>query len=73
METWYAQIEKELLAIIFACDHFEAYIYGQEVETDHVSIVPKPLGKAPSRFQRMSLRIQKYSFDVKFKEGKKCL
>ena len=36
-ETRYAQIEKELLAIVFACDHFESYIYGREVvqvETD---------------------------------------
>ena len=24
-ETWYAQIEKELLVIMFACDRFEAY------------------------------------------------
>jgi len=76
-ETRYAQIEKELLAIVFACDHFEAYIYGRDqvhVETDHkplVSIVLKPLDKAPSRLQRMLLRIQKYSLDVKFKEGKK--
>ena len=76
-ETRYAQIEKELLAIVFACDHFEAYIYGRDqvqVETDHkplVSIVLKPLDKAPSRLQRMLLRIQKYSLEVKYKEGKK--
>ena len=48
-ETRYAQIEKELLAIVFACDHFDAYIYGRDVvhiETDHqplVSIALKPL------------------------------
>ena len=29
-ESQYAQIEKELLAIVFACDHFEAYIYGRD-------------------------------------------
>ena len=29
-ETQYAQIEKELLAIVFACDHFEVYIYMGE-------------------------------------------
>ncbi len=47
-ETRYVQIEKELLAIVFACDHFEAYVHGREcvhIETDHqplVSIVTKP-------------------------------
>ena len=62
-ETRYAQIEKELLAIVFACNHFESYIYGREViqvETDHqplVSIVLKPLNSAPSRLQRMLLRL----------------
>ena len=37
-ETRYAQIEKELLAIVFACDRFDAYIYGRDVvhvESDH--------------------------------------
>ena len=36
-EFRYAQIEKELLAIVFACDHFEVYVYGREevhIETD---------------------------------------
>ncbi len=74
-ETRYAQIEKELLAIVFACDHFEAYIYGREqvnVETDHqplVSIITKPLNKAPERLQRMLLRLQKYSLRLKYKKG----
>ena len=37
-ETRYAQLEKELLAIVFACDRFEAYIYGRDrvtIESDH--------------------------------------
>ena len=37
-ETRYAQSEKELLAIVFACDRFEAYIYGCDrvsIESDH--------------------------------------
>ena len=76
VECQYAQIEKELLAIVFACEHFEVYIYGRNtvhVETDHkplVSIMLKPLNKAPSRLQRMLLRLQRYNLDVKYKVGK---
>ena len=76
-ETRYTQIEKELLAIVFACDRFEAYIYGRDgvhVETDHKpleSIVLKPLNSAPKRLQRMLLKLQKYSLQVKYKKGEK--
>ena len=74
-ETRYTQIEKELLAIVFACDHFDAYIYGRDaiqVETDHqplVSIMKKPLNNAPSRLQRMLLQLQKYNLNLKYKRG----
>ena len=56
-ETRYAQIEKELLAIVYGCDHFESYVYGREVvhvETDHKPlemIMLKPLDSAPKRLQ----------------------
>ena len=75
-EVRYAQIEKELLAIVFACDHFDAYVYGRErvnVETDHQPlemIVRKPLNCAPKRLQRMLLQLQKYSLVVHYKKGK---
>ena len=58
-ETRYAQIKKELLAIVFGCEHFEAYTYGRDVvqvETDHQpleTILRKPLHSAPTRLQRM--------------------
>ena len=75
-EARYAQIEKELLAIVFACDHFDAYIYGCErvnVETDHQPlemIVRKPVNCAPKRLQRMLLQLQKHSLVVHYKKGK---
>ena len=56
-ETRYAQIEKELLPIVFSCQHFESYIYGRDsvnIETDHqllVSIVQKLLSSALSHLQ----------------------
>ena len=74
-ETRYAQIE-ELLAIVFACDHFHAYVFGRDnvnVETDHQPlemIVRKPLNSAPKRLQRMLLQLQKYSLTVRYKKGK---
>ena len=78
-ETRYAQIEKELLAIVIACERFYAYIYGRDVvhvESDHQpleTIMRKPLHDAPKRLQRMLLQLQKYSLDVRYKKGKYML
>ena len=75
-KTRYAQIEKELLAIVYGCDHFEPYVYGREVvhiETDHKPlemIVLKPLDSAPKCLQRMLLQLQKYNVKVEYKKGK---
>ena len=73
-ETRYAQIEKELLAVLFGMERFHQYTYGREVtvECDHLpigSIVKKPLSNCPLRLQRMLLRLQKYDFKVKYKPG----
>ena len=74
-ETRYAQIEKELLAIVFACDRFDVYIYGRknvQVESDHQPlemIMRKNLNAAPKRLQRMLLQLQKYSLNVHYKKG----
>ena len=53
-EQKWAQIEKELLAIVFACTKFHDYILGKEViiESDHKpleTIFKKQLEKAPAR------------------------
>ena len=75
----YAQIEKEMLAIVFGCTHFHDYIYGMKdilVETDHKpleSILKKPLHQAPMRLQRMILKIQKYPLVVTYRPGKELL
>ena len=74
-EKNYAQIERELLAIVFACEKFNQYIYGKEVivQTDHKplqAIQNKPLHKAPPRLQRMLLRLQKYDLILKYTPGK---
>ena len=78
-EVNYAQIEKELLVIVFACEKFDAYIYGCDcvrVQTDHKpleSIFRKELCTAPKRLQRTLLRLQKHSLDVTYLKGEKIL
>ena len=64
-ERNYAQIEKELLAIVFACEKFDQCVYGREkvhVQSDHKPlefVFRKPLVAAPKRLQRMLLRFQR--------------
>ena len=74
-EANYSQIEKELLAICFACHKFHQYIYGREVEvhSDHrplESIFKKPMAKAAPRLQRMLLQLQRYVLKVTYVPGK---
>ena len=59
-ETRYANIERELLAIVFGCEKFHMYIYGRSfiVKTDHKPlemISMKNLISAPAQLQRMLL------------------
>ena len=62
-EVNYAQIEKEMLAILFGVERFEQCVYGRltKIQTDHKpleSIFKKSLLSAPKRLQRMLLRLQ---------------
>ena len=47
-EINYAQIEKELLAIVYGCERFNMYTFGAEIEvlSDHKPF-KKPLFKVP--------------------------
>ena len=77
-EVQYAQIEKELLAIVFGMEKFETYLYGRKVlvESDHKpleAIFKKSLLNAPKRLQRMLLRLQRYEFEVSYKKGTSLL
>ena len=71
----YAQIEKELLAVVFGCTKFEEYIVGRHVtiETDHKpleSIIKKPLHASPLRLQRMLVQLQRYpEISLVYKQG----
>ena len=73
-ETRYAQIEKEMLAIVFSLERFNQYTFGRHVhiESDHKPlemILQKPLARAPRRLQLMMMRLQKYDFTVHYERG----
>ncbi|KAK7886269.1 hypothetical protein WMY93_025890 [Mugilogobius chulae] len=73
-EKRYAQIEKELLAIVFATKRFHQYVYGRPVtvQSDHKPlevIMRKPLCKAPARLQGMLLQLQRYDLAVTYTPG----
>ena len=57
-ETCYAQIEKELLAVVYGLEKFHTYTYGRSVavQSDYKPlemIFKKSLHKAPKRLQHM--------------------
>jgi hypothetical protein len=71
----YAQIEREMLAILYGCQKFDHYIYGRRVviETDHkplVAIYEKPLYRATPRLQRMLMKLQRYDLCIVYVPGK---
>jgi len=74
-ETCYAQIGKELLAIVFAVEKFEHYIYGRHtvVHSDHCplqSIFVKPISQTTARLQRILIRLTKFDIEVVYRPGK---
>lgn len=73
-EKNYAQIEKELLAIVFSFEKYHNFVYGRKVtvQSDHkplMAIVKKPLHKISSRMQRMILKLLKYDFEINYVPG----
>ncbi|KAK3737844.1 hypothetical protein QZH41_004781 [Actinostola sp. cb2023] len=59
-ETRYAQIEKEMLAIVYSLEKFHQYTFGRlvKVQSDHKpleAILKKPLSRAPQRLQGMMM------------------
>ncbi|PFX31209.1 Uncharacterized protein K02A2.6 [Stylophora pistillata] len=74
VERRYSQTEKEALALVWACERFNRYVFGREfeLETDH-----KPLeymysqkSKPSARVERWVLRLQAYHFKVVYRPGK---
>ena len=75
-ESRYAQIEKEALAITWACEKFSTYVLGKKIllETDHKPLVPlmtyKHLDNLPPRVLRFRLRLMRFDYQIAHVPGK---
>ena len=73
VERRYSQTEREALAVVWACERFHIYLFGQEFKlyTDHkaLEVIYSPRSKPPSRIERWSLRLQPYRFTIHHMPG----
>lgn len=75
-EKNYAQIEKEMLSILFACNKFNYYTYGRPVTVvnDHkplLGIMKKEIHKISSaKLQRLRLKLLNYDIKLQYAPGK---
>ena len=77
-EQRYANIEREMLAVVFGCERFHRYVYGKSfvLESDHKPLEMinlKNLAVAPQRLQRMFMRVQPHHFVLRYKPGKQMM
>ena len=77
-ETHYANIGRELLAIVYGCEKFHTYLYGRTfiMKTDHKPlkmISLKNLTAAPACLQRMLLHLQQYDLVIMYRPGREML
>ena len=75
-ESRYAQIEKEALALTWACERYSDYLIGLQfhIETDHKPLVPlfstKLLDELPIRVQQFRMRMMRFNFSISHVPGK---
>ena len=74
-EERYSNIERELLATVFAMERLHNYVYGYTVtvQTDHqplVSCWKKSIAANSPRLQRLLLRLSQYDINIEYLKGK---
>ena len=74
-ECCYANIKREMLAVIFRAGRFRIYIYARSftIESDHKaleSISQKNLADMPARLQHMLLYLQGYDYIIHYCHSK---
>lgn len=74
-EKRYCQTEKEALALVWAVEHFDKYLFGKEsfeLVSDHkpLEVIFGPNSKPCARIERWVLRLQSYNFKIVYKPGK---
>ena len=75
-EQRYSQIEKEALALVWACEKLTDYVMGKQIqiETDHKPLVPLlntiHLDRMPPRVLRFRLRLTRFDYTITHIPGK---
>ena len=77
-EKRYSQIDKEGLAITWACERFERYLLRRQkafiLKTDHKPLLPimnaKDINQCPKRLQRLEIRLTRFHYHVQYVPGK---
>ena len=74
VERRYSQTEREALAVIFGCERFHLYLYGQHfsILTDHqpLTVLYNHTGRPSPRILRWGLRLMSYDYEIKHIAGK---
>ena len=72
----FSNTERELLAVLFACEKLHTYIFEGTINSDHKpleTIFKKPISLIPSHLQRMPLRLRMYNLNMKYFGAKSVL